>query len=226
MITVVTPDLVNQYSAIVAEMFRLRCKSSGNFLSRNETDCDFQIDKYDVLEAIYLIAQNDQGKVCGSIRLLPSTGTTMLEDVFSALINPEKYKKSTSIWELSHLTVDSELKDREIELPISPYMLELFIGMLEYGIMNGWSDIVTVVDLQLEKILDIARWPLRRIGEERKIESKIAVAGLLQVSQTILNQVKKSACITCSPLKDMPKPKKRNRHSYNKCTHESQSMLT
>jgi acyl homoserine lactone synthase len=128
----------------------------------------------------------------------------MLEGVFPSLINQGSYKKSATIWESSRFAIDTEMGGREGSRLISPYTLELFVGMLEYGIINGWSDIVTVTDLRLERVLGIARWPLHRIGEEKEIGSTVAVAGLVDISQATLENVRKIAHITSSVLKNTP----------------------
>ncbi len=201
MISVVTPDVIGQNLNLVSDMFRLRRRVFADTLNWDVTTVgDFEIDKYDAYSPTYLVVQNDAGKVCGCVRLLPSTGPTMLEEVFPILIGPGCYKSSNSVWESSRFAVDTEMGGRESARLISPYTLELFAGMLEYGLMNGWSHVVTVTDLRLERVLGIARWPLQRIGDEREIGTTMAVAGLVEISQAMLDNVRKTARITSSVL--------------------------
>ncbi len=202
MITVVTADTLTRHSMIVAEMFRLRRRIFADALDWDVTTVgDFEIDKFDALGPTYLIAQNESGAVCGCARLLPSTGPTMLEEVFPILIEPGRYKSSDTIWESSRFAVDTAMGGRETSRLISPYTFELFAGMLEYGLEAGWSEVVTVTDLRLERVLGIARWPLKRIGAEKQIGSTDAVAGLVEISEAALERVRRAGRITGSVLR-------------------------
>ncbi len=55
--------------------------------------------------------------------------------------------------------------------------------MIEFGLMRQLTDIVTVTDARMERILCRARWPLRRLGSPRAIGKTIAVAGYLEISR-------------------------------------------
>ena len=69
---------------------------------------------------------------------------------------------------------------------------ELFAGMIELGLMRELTDIVTVTDARMERILCRARWPLRRLGSPRPIGKTIAVAGYLEVSRERLQCVREA----------------------------------
>lgn len=58
----------------------------------------FERDAYDALDPLYVIWQKPDGGHGGSMRLLPSTGRTMINDHFSALLG-EGELRSPLIWE-------------------------------------------------------------------------------------------------------------------------------
>ena len=64
--------------------------------------------------------------------------------------------------------------------------------MIEFGLMRQLTDIVTVTDARMERILCRARWPLRRLGSPRAIGKTIAVAGYLEVSRERLACVREA----------------------------------
>jgi acyl homoserine lactone synthase len=64
--------------------------------------------------------------------------------------------------------------------------------MIEFGMMRQLTDIVTVTDARMERILCRARWPLRRLGSPRPIGKTIAVAGYLEVSRERLQCVREA----------------------------------
>jgi acyl homoserine lactone synthase len=64
--------------------------------------------------------------------------------------------------------------------------------MIEFGLTRQLTDIVTVTDARMERILCRAQWPLRRLGSPRPIGKTIAVAGYLEVSRERLQCVREA----------------------------------
>lgn len=84
MIAVVDQSNAHKYSKLLDEMFRLRARI---FLDRLGWDVQVrdgkERDKYDDKGPIYLIYTDDEAReVKGSLRLLPTTGPTLLADFF------------------------------------------------------------------------------------------------------------------------------------------------
>ena len=74
------------------------------------------------------------------------------------------------------------LVDRLWPRGIAKATYELFIGMIEFALARHLAAIVTVTDVRMERILQRATWPLKRLGEPRPIGTTCAVAGYLEVS--------------------------------------------
>jgi acyl homoserine lactone synthase len=62
--------------------------------------------------------------------------------------------------------------------------------MIEFGLSRLLTEIVTVTDARMERILRRAGWPLRRIAEPRVLGATQAVAGYLEVSVESLARVR------------------------------------
>ena len=99
---------------------------------------------------------------------------------------------SDTIWESSRFGVDLCSREEKTGRSIARATYELFAGMIEFGLMRQLTDIVTVTDARMERILCRARWPLRRLGSPRAIGKTIAVAGYLEVSQERLARVREA----------------------------------
>ncbi|WP_430642273.1 acyl-homoserine-lactone synthase [Bradyrhizobium arachidis] len=54
------------------------------------TSGDMEIDEFDALHPAYLVQLSNEGKVQGTVRLLPTSGPTMLRDTFPALNRGQK----------------------------------------------------------------------------------------------------------------------------------------
>jgi N-acyl-L-homoserine lactone synthetase len=130
--------------------------------------------------------------VQGCVRLLPTTGPNMLRDTFPALLDGQAAPTSDAIWESSRFGVDLCTREAKTAGSIARATYELFAGMIEFGLMRKLTDIVTVTDARMERILCRARWPLRRLGSPRPIGKTIAVAGYLEVSRERLQCVREA----------------------------------
>src|SRR5712664_1505467 len=76
-----------QHLGLLAEMYRLRRRVFKDRLDWSvSVSGDLELDVFDALNPTYLIAI-DQDTVNGCVRLLPTTGPTMLVDTFPTLLD-------------------------------------------------------------------------------------------------------------------------------------------
>ncbi|MGW1419898.1 acyl-homoserine-lactone synthase [Bradyrhizobium manausense] len=150
------------------------------------TSGDMEIDNFDALHPAYLVQLASDGRVQGCVRLLPSAGPTMLRDTFPELLAGHKAPSSCSIWESSRFALDITTDAPKGAQNIARATYELFAGMIEFGLSRRLSDIVTVTDARMERILRRAGWPLRRLGNPCSLGNTLAIAGYLEISTEIL----------------------------------------
>ena len=74
-------------------------------------DRGFEKDSYDALDPLYVIWQGQDGLHRGSMRLLPTTGPTMIADHFAALLQGRRLA-SRSIWECTRFCLAPEADGR------------------------------------------------------------------------------------------------------------------
>jgi acyl homoserine lactone synthase len=149
-----------------------------------------EIDEFDALHPAYLIQRATDNRVQGCVRLLPSTGPTMLRDTFPALLDGASAPNSPAIWESSRFALDLPADAPKATHGLATATYELFAGMIEFGLSRQLTDLVTVTDARMERILRRAGWSLRRIGQPRALGSTLAVAGYLEVSIESLTRVR------------------------------------
>jgi acyl homoserine lactone synthase len=106
----------------------------------------------------------------------------MLRDTFSILLDGATAPASSTIWESSRFALDTETDAAKAAHGLASATYELFAGMIEFGLSRQLTEIITVTDARMERILRRAGWPLRRIGMPRKLGTTLAVAGYLEVS--------------------------------------------
>ena len=91
---------LNRFPQLTNSMFRDRRRQ---FIDRmgwdlNATEEGYEVDQYDRPETLYIVCATDSGDHAGSMRFLPTSGNTMVEDHFGAVI-PGIAIKSDRIWE-------------------------------------------------------------------------------------------------------------------------------
>src|SRR5258708_30020596 len=90
MMQLITTDYYSNFIDAVTEMHRLRYRV---FKERLDWDVQFsgdiEIDEFDALHPAYLIQRARDNRVQGCVRLLPSTGPTMLRDTFPVLLDAD-----------------------------------------------------------------------------------------------------------------------------------------
>src|SRR3546814_12704268 len=96
------------------------------------------------------------------VRLLPTSGPTMLRDTFAPLLAGHPAPSDPAIWESSRFALDVGHEAGDPASGIASATYELFAGMIEFGLARGLADIVTVTDLRMERILRRAAWPDRK----------------------------------------------------------------
>ena len=149
-----------------------------------------EIDEYDALNPVYLIQRAEDYRVQGCVRLLPSLGPTMLRETFPTLLDGHPLEGGPTLWESSRFALDVDGDARTTIHGLTSATYEIFAGMIEFGLSRGLTNIVTVTDVRMERILRRAGWPLRRAGQPRRLGNTEALAGYLEISQDFLTRVR------------------------------------
>lgn len=191
MMQLITADYYGQFINDISDMHRLRLRVFGQRLDWEvQISGDMEIDEFDALHPAYLIQRSSDNRIQGCVRMLPSTGPTMLRDTFPILMGGAPAPASPTVWESSRFALDLPSDRATTAHGLASATYELFAGMIEFGLSRQLTDIVTVTDARMERILRRAAWPLRRIGTPHAIGNTLAVAGYLETSIESLARVR------------------------------------
>jgi len=204
MLQLITPADYAAHADDIAKMHRLRFRV---FKQRLDWDVaasgELERDEYDALGPIYLLQRSDMGELAGCVRLLPTTGPTMLRDTFSVLLHDGPMPCDPGIWETSRFALDQRHVASIGAGGVATATYELLVGLLEFGLANGIHQIVTVTDARVERILRRANWPLQRLGDPVVIGDTRALAGTVDISVEILQRLRSRAGLS-EPLLKSP----------------------
>src|SRR3954453_15058989 len=101
MITIIEGKNAPRHARLLSEMFRLRAR-----VFRDELGWDVLVsnglerDRYDDEAPVYVVySERADSDVLGSLRLLPTTGPTLLSDVFADTLPDAAALSAPTIWE-------------------------------------------------------------------------------------------------------------------------------
>ncbi|SFM50052.1 acyl homoserine lactone synthase [Bradyrhizobium sp. Rc3b] len=179
---------------LLTSMYRLRRRVFKDRLDWSvSVSGDLEIDVYDALGPNYLLVVSDENEVLGCVRLLPTTGPTMLADIFANLLGNRAAPRDERILESSRFCVDTERSVDAGRTGFNRATFVLFAAMLEAMREGGAQSIVTVTDARMERILRRAGWPLERLCEPQPLGQTLALAGFLHDSEQALEAMYQQA---------------------------------
>lgn len=193
MIIVIDALNKDRFNDVLDDMFQLRARV---FQDRMGWDVHVEngreIDMFDSLDPAYVVSLDSGLRVVGCLRLLQTTGPHMLADVFSEILDGEPPLRSANLWESTRFCVDTaRLKDNGVTNAISQVTCEVMIGALEYTIEAGISDVVTVIDPIMNRVLKRSdNGPYDYIGTPKPFGKVTAMAGLLDCTPERLGRVR------------------------------------
>jgi len=151
--------------ALLGKMFEVRKRLFADRLGWDVTvdDRGWETDQYDALNPLYLIATDKEGAHLGSLRLLPTTGDTMLRDVFTSVFDGTVIE-SPLIWECTRFCIEGG-KSQKMNAGLHHATTALLLGICETGLRAGIQQIVGVFDRRMIPIYRRGGWAPEVIGE-------------------------------------------------------------
>ena len=154
---IITVDGLNKdlFQPLLEDMFRLRARVFADRLGWEvNIEDDMEIDQFDHMDAGYVIGVDDDMNVISCARVLQTTGPHMLSDVFDAILCGQAPLRSPNIWVSTRFCVDTaRLKGADSKHTVSTATCELMLGILEYAQESGITDIITVIDPVMDRVL-------------------------------------------------------------------------
>jgi acyl homoserine lactone synthase len=144
----------------------------------------YERDTFDDAGPLYLVSVDpDTEEYWGSLRLLPTTGPNMLRDVFSQLLDGECIESAT-IWESSRICVTPVRGQPDRNKSGVNYVLsELILGIGEVAVEAGLTQIVSVFDARMFRVLKAAGCNPQVIGKPQRIGDTMSYAGLFETGE-------------------------------------------
>jgi acyl homoserine lactone synthase len=148
----------NRFAAELGEMHRLRARSFVKRLGWCLPALDgYEADELDQLPSVIHLLAVDKGRVLGALRLLPSTGPTLLSSYFPDDFRSLGQPNDPAIYECSRFCVESS---RAIgSAPTRQVSSALLASLCRFCIASGIKQIVGIYQPQMRRIYRHLGWP-------------------------------------------------------------------
>ena len=155
----------------------------------------FEVDEYDQMNPLYVIWQLEDGTHGGSMRLLPTTGDTMVNDHFLDLTDGVRIV-SPLVWECTRFCLSPKADGKAAEVAAG-----LLGAGCELGLHFGLTDAVGVFDTRMVRIYRRIGWEPTVLGTRGTGKDRISV-GLWEVSEDARDRISASSGIAPATFGD------------------------
>lgn len=192
MIRVLTNADRNDEPDLFRQMYRARAAIFADRLGWNVKVTDgYEIDRYDTEhDPVYLVSDDGNGRLTGSLRLLPTTGETMLCNEFADFFEEPVDVRSPTAWECTRFCVhpnDSPPRAGER----SRVSCELLAGLCDLCLTSGIEHIVGLYDERMTRVYRRIGWSPVPLAISRPGISPLIV-GIWEVSTDALATIRNS----------------------------------
>lgn len=167
------------------QMFRSRALVFDERLQWQVTVKDgWEIDRYDDEDPVYLLSIDDSGQLQGSLRLLPTTGPTMLQNEFADFFPDSVNVSAPTIWECTKFCIPPRLS-KDSKKTVSLASAELLISLCELCLSSGIEFVVGVYEASMSRIYRRIGWSPELLTRSRPEIGDISV-GLWEATPSTL----------------------------------------
>jgi acyl homoserine lactone synthase len=173
---------------LINEMYRLRARVfHGRLGWEIPTIAGMEIDGYDALGPYYMLIQDEDGRLRGCWRLMPTEGPNMLKDTFPQLLHGAAAPVGRHIWELSRWAI--ETGGEEQSFGFTDMTIRAIQEVMRFAQRMGITHYVTVTTTPIERMLRRAGLDISRLGAPLQIGVERAVALDVAVSAKTLTSL-------------------------------------
>lgn len=173
------------HSTTVDKMFRFRTEMFYRRLNwQVEVTDGREKDQYDALDPVYLVSRTPRHEIESCARLLPTSGSYMLAEVFAEMLQGEAAPRQSDVWELSRFAVIPAGSAKNQQATFHPVTLRMMQSAVDFADRNGISRYVVVTSVALERLLRRIGLSMRRFGrgEARRIGDVLSVACWIDIN--------------------------------------------
>lgn len=205
MIDVVSAGELKARPDLLEALHRLRYRVFHERLGwRVAVEDELERDGFDEQNPLYLLAYGDDDQLVGTWRMLPTTGPYMLRDVFPLLLDGNDAPRDPAIWEGSRFAVECRSHRKHGLGTPGRITGEIFAAVVEFGLALQLSEVVTVYDGRIARLLPRIgchpKWQSRR----HRIDDTVTLAGRFDIDNAALDAIRRANGISGTVIRSAP----------------------
>lgn len=159
-----------------------------------------ELDQFDRRDTVYVVGQDEKGRVIGTARLLPTHRPYLLAEVFPQLLGRAPVPCSPRTWELSRFACLDLDEGRRTQTSDGDarQALDFLRAVMRIAADAGASELVSVSPLAMERILRRGRVAYRRAGAPLKVGADTLFACTFPLAES--DRTQEQACAVVAPL--------------------------
>lgn len=164
---------LESHAELATEMFRDRATQFRDRMGWDVTvdAMGWETDQYDVLDPLYVVVADKDGHHAGSMRFLPTTGRTMLAEIFPHLVAGIPIR-SSAVWECTRFCLSPNATGNVAQM--------LLLAASEVGLAIGVRQAVGIFDRPMLRVYRRLGWSPELLGHADGI-----AAGLWTFSEEV-----------------------------------------
>lgn len=210
MIVAIQAHNSQHYSAIMRQMFETRKKVFFDTLQWEvSVEGNEERDRYDDMDPVYLVwCDRERTRHYGSMRLMPTTGPTLLHDVFGTTFPDAAALSAPGIWEGTRMCMDEEMLAQDFpHIPARHAFCLLLVALCEFCLDHGIHTMISNYEPHLARLYRRAGARLHELGRADGFGRLPVCCGAFEVSQDVLQAMRAALGLTF-PLYNAERPLK------------------
>lgn len=183
----------HKHNKLLAQSFRLRKRVFADRLGWDVcVSGDCERDRYDDLHPAYLLwCDEDRSQLYGSVRLMPTTGPTLLYDVFRETFPDACDLIAPGIWEGTRMCIDEDAIGRDFPdmRPDRAFCL-LLLALCEAALANGIHTMISNYEPHMRRVYQKAGAELDELGRSAGYGRFPVCCGAFEVSHRVLRAMR------------------------------------
>ncbi len=202
-----------KFSHLIDQSFLLRKRVFADRLGwKVAVSGEMEKDLYDTLNPAYLFWCDNEGKrLYGTVRLLPTTGPTLLYDVFRTTFPNSCDLAAPTIWEGTRMCIDEDAVSRDMPgLRPDRAFCQLLLALCEVALDHGIESLVSNYEPHVKRLYERAGAELEELGRATGYGRFPVCCGIFEVSGRILTQMRTKLKVV-EPLYQRSHPTRRQK---------------
>jgi acyl homoserine lactone synthase len=139
-------------------------------------------DEYDTPDARYVVLHDESGRVTACARLLPTTRSYMLPELFPQLLGHCETPRDKSVWELSRFAMSVRETREGCILSLSKPTLDFLDVIFDFARQHKIARLVLVTSIGIERLMLRAGVPAHRVAPPARVNGTLCVALFIEVN--------------------------------------------